>query len=116
MGFFLLEADVAGEVGLSDIYSIWYVMFENWEYGSISLDSTFVGQFLPFTLGRRRPNSFEFPCSQWSASGTCNNVLRDSCLMDSGVVAREVIWWVYFSWKSACSRYCEATLRQLLLL
>ena len=73
ISFFLLDADVADEVVVSDIYAVWDVMFANWEHGSISFDYLIRWVVLPIPLGRRRLNSFVCPRSQWSASGTCSN-------------------------------------------
>ena len=37
LSFFILEVDVAYEVGVSDLSTVWDVMFSNWEHGSSSL-------------------------------------------------------------------------------
>ena len=71
----------------------------------------FAGRFLPILLGRRRTNPFVFPRSQRLVPGPCSNFMRDSCFMDSGVVDRAAMWWVYFCCKTACDRYCEAMLK-----
>ena len=34
MSFFLLEADVADEMLVSEFSAVWDIMFENWEHGS----------------------------------------------------------------------------------
>ena len=65
---------------------------------------SFVGEFLPFPLRRRRPNSFVFTYYQRLTLGPCSNFLTYYCLPYSGVVDRAAIWLVHFSWKDAWAR------------
>ena len=51
MSFFLLDADVANEIRVSDFAAVWDIMFANWEHGSSYLDYFVCWAFFANSIG-----------------------------------------------------------------